>query len=126
MAYFVGRLTLTPVGMSRGDRWYEIVEPFGYKSTLLGILIKVPAGFLTDLASVPRVAQNAIQKDEGNLEAAVIHDYLYSRLCQIPATREDADRCFLEAMTVAGVGPVKRGLMFHAVRWFGWRSWKKR
>lgn len=126
MSAFIGRLELTPTGMTGGKRWYQLVEPFGFESWFLGVLIRVPAGFLTDLASVPRAAQLLIQKDEGNIEAAVVHDYLYSRECSLPVSRRDADQVFLEAMTAAGVGKVKRGLMFHAVRWFGGRTWKKR
>lgn len=126
MSYFIGKLRTETAGTRRKDRLYLLLSPFGFASSLIGQVITVPAGFETDMASIPHLIQPFIQKDEGGiLEAAVIHDYLYSK--EGPkVTRKQADQVFLEAMTIGKVGPVKRGMAFNAVRWFGGRSWKKR
>ena len=126
MTRYIGRLVISPLEMICGRRWYRLEEAFGFSSSRLGRSIHVPAGFVTDMASIPRWIQPFLQKDEGCLEAAVIHDYAYSADCPHGLTRKQADELFLEAMTEAGVGPVKRGLMYHAVRKFGARSWRKR
>ncbi len=54
--------------------------------------ITVPAGFPTDLASVPRAARWVVSKVTG-VEASVIHDWLYD---QRIGTRGDADNLFYE------------------------------
>jgi len=124
---FAGRVALTPIGMNGGDRWYETLEPFSFRSARYDALIKVPVGFQTDLASVPRILQPALQKDGGILEAALVHDYLYSHAAQAMGfTRKQADLIFLEAMTMAGMGPIKRGWAFHAVRMFGGGTFRQR
>lgn len=125
MSHFIGTLTTKPVGTRGTDRLYELTEPFGLRSTLLDRTFLVPIGFVTDMASIPRAVQLVIQKDEGGiLEAAIIHDWLYSKEGP-PISRKDADRILLEGMTISGVGRVKRGLVYNAVRWFGGRSFKR-
>ena len=123
MGEFIGRLATTPLGMVRGDRLYQLIEDFGFDSHLFAGVITVPKGFVSDLASIPRPLQIFIQKDEP-LEAAIIHDWLYSWMCDIRVSRRGADDIFLEAMTVAGMGPIKRGLVYNAVRYFGSKSWR--
>jgi hypothetical protein len=79
-------------------------------------VIHVPAGWVTDLTSVPRVLW-AIYPPHGKYaKAAIIHDYLYE---QAIGSKEAADRTFLEAMTVLGVSRVTRTVMYWTVRWFG-------
>jgi hypothetical protein len=102
---------------------YQLVEDFSFDSYLFAGVITVPKGFVSDLASIPRPLQNFIQKDEP-LEAAIIHDWLYSWQCGLGISREAADNIFLEAMTVAGMGRIKRGLVYNAVRYFGGKSWR--
>jgi hypothetical protein len=82
--------------------------------------IKVPAGFPTDFASIPRVFWRVLPPTGEYGKAAVVHDYLYST--QI-GTREWSDKIFLEAMEVLGVPAWKRETMFRVVRMFGWKSW---
>lgn len=124
MGRFIGRVALTPVAMREGDRMYMLTEPFGFHSNIYGGVITVPQGFYTDMASIPRVLQPVIAKDEP-IEPAVIHDWLYNWQCDLRVSRRDADLIFLEAMTIAGMGKIKRGLIFHAVRNFGMDSWRK-
>ena len=85
----------------------------GYPSNTV---ICVPAGTVTDLASVPRLLWAIFPPHGRWAKAAIIHDYLYDRAI---GSKMDADRTFLEAMTVLGVSRISRAVMYWAVRWFG-------
>lgn len=126
MAHFSGEILLAPLPMRYGKRWYRLHESITYFSDRIKEPIIVPAGFETDMASVPIPFQPFIQKDDGPLWAALVHDYLYSKSCSVKVTRKEADEIFLEAMTITGVGPIKRGMVYHSVRWFAGHSWRKR
>ena len=83
--------------------------------------LEVPAGELTDLASIPRwlpilvVLFNPIAgKDR---YPAVLHDSLYRRKW---ATRKECDNVFLVAMKSTGVGWLKRHSLYAGVRAGGW------
>lgn len=91
---------------------FELEEALTYQSDLWEPLIVVPAGFVTDLASIPRVFQSLIPKVGKHMLAAIVHDYL----CRLDGfDRRLADRIFLEAMKLLGVNPVRRRLMYWAV-----------
>jgi len=74
--------------------------------------ILVPAGFETDLASVPRLFWRIASPIDA-IEPAIIHDYLCRN--QI-GTRKEADRVFVYAMADYGVAWWRRTLMYVAVR----------
>ena len=83
------------------------------------------SGFLTDFASIPRVARIIIPKLGRWTKASVVHDYHYQH--GIPSlTRAEADRCFLDGMEELGVVKWKRMLMYWAVRIGGFMAWRKR
>jgi hypothetical protein len=122
MSSFTTPLILTP--LDDGERW-RLVEPFEYHvgEEGSGSMIRVPAGFETDFASVPRFFWRILPPWGRYGKAAVVHDYLYgSHAC----TRERADEIFLEAMTVLGVPAWKRNVMYRAVRWFGQAAWDEK
>lgn len=76
--------------------------------------ITVPAGTLTDFATVPRIP--FIYAATGNTahKAATLHDYLYS----ISEDRKHADKVFYQAMRITE--PRWRAtIMYAAVRIFG-------
>jgi hypothetical protein len=110
-----------------GQKWI-VRESFGYRP-LRGAGIVVPAGFVTDFASVPRVFWRAIGPPTGFGPGAaygkpgVIHDFLY----RYPSgrTRQQCDQVFLEAMTDMGVSPLRRMAMWLAVRLGGWSPWRR-
>ena len=83
--------------------------------------IAVPTHFLTDLASVPRLARPIIGRVGPHLEASIVHDWLYSAW-QVESRqpnedmRRFCDATFLEAMKRAGVSRLKRWLIYRAVR----------
>ena len=97
-----------------------LVTPFVYASDRLHRLILVPAGFRTDLASIPRVLWNVLPPVSKADHAAVIHDFLYQTG---GVTRADADAVLNEAMEVAGVARVQRWLIYAGVRVGGWKVW---
>ncbi|ECG6032325.1 DUF1353 domain-containing protein [Salmonella enterica subsp. enterica serovar Eastbourne] len=97
-------------------RW-RVYEPFEfYLSDDNRDVISVPAGFVTDLASVPRIFWTLLPPDGKYAKAAIIHDYLYDNALR---TKKEADRIFLDGMRVLGVPEWKRIVMYLAVRWFG-------
>lgn len=99
------------------DDYWEVLEDYFYE-TSIGI-IKVPKGFKTDYASVPKIFRNIINCSGKHGRAAVVHDWLYSSKCTLDVTREKADKIFLEIMEEWGVGAIKRNLMYRMVRLFG-------
>ena len=88
-----------------------------------GELIAVPAGYVTDFASVPRLFWRVEPPFGIAAPAAVVHDWLYSTGgLGGRYTRLRSDEIFREALAVLGVGMVKRNLMFAAVRVGGGRG----
>lgn len=108
-------LSPTPGGMT-----WKLDFPFAY-APALGGHITVPAGFVTDLASIPRVFWNILPPFGRYTEAAVLHDWLY-RTHRVP--RAGADALLLEAMEVCRVARWQRRVIYIAVRLFGGFAWR--
>lgn len=88
--------------------------------------LRVPEGFRTDFASIPRGLWNLLPKLDRHLLAAVLHDWLYSTAL-VP--KPECDAIFLAAMAELGVSRWKRYAMYLAVRLCGlpaWRAHRKR
>lgn len=81
-----------------------------------GKLYRVPAGFVTDFASVPRLPLAFLLFGNVGHRGAVLHDWLY-RSAGVP--RADADAVFREVLKAEGVGAMRAGLMYAGVRAFG-------
>lgn len=105
-----------------------------YESELFGVSIVVPTGFVTDLASIPRVVWTLIgwTPDGLHRNAAIVHDFIYQRRGRVPAiyisparffSRKECDQVFKEAMLSLGVSKIKANIMYGAVRTFGWLAW---
>jgi hypothetical protein len=101
----------------RDGRVWELLVGFAYEHPLVGRIV-VPAGFLTDFASIPRVFWRLLPPVGRYGKAAVVHDYLYRTGCH-PCSRPLADRVFLDAMRDLGVSWPVRRVMWAAVRAFG-------
>lgn len=98
---------------------YVLYRPLTYESDILGRSIEIPSGFATDLASIP-LPGYLLPKSGKYDAAAVVHDYLYQfNGC----TRKEADDVLFEAMTVCGVGAVKKRIIYWGVRLGGWKPW---
>lgn len=88
-------------------------------------IIVVPQGFVTNYANIPRVLRLFILPYGKHSGASVIHDWLYSKECQIKLTREEADNIFLEILEEEEVSLFVRMMMFQLVRKFGEKYYKK-
>jgi hypothetical protein len=121
MSAFLTELELRPLP---DGRLWELLKGFGYYTGngADDFLITVPAGFLTDFASVPRALWWLLPPWGKYGKAAVIHDYLYKTK---PWSRRRCDSIFLEGMKVLGVSWATRTTMYAAVRAGGWLAWNK-
>jgi hypothetical protein len=99
----VGTFEVTP----RDDGFYDII---------------VKSGLITDFASTPRLLWSLLPPIGRFSKAAVVHDYLY--INQV-GDRAWADKVFLEAMQVSGVGALTRYIYYWGVRALGWVAWRK-
>ncbi len=84
--------------------------------------VTVPKGFLTDLASVPRLPGMYLFFGGRARKPAVIHDWLYSTH---RGEREVADAVFFRAMA-NGENWFTRSMMWLGVRVGGWAVWNRR
>lgn len=82
----------------------------------------VPADFVTDFASVPRLFWALFPPFGKFTIAAVAHDHLYAG-GERGVTRKEADRVFLEIMVGDGTQVWRALIMYRMVRWFGRSSW---
>lgn len=86
------------------------------------VWVTVPAGYLTDGASVPRLLWSLIPPWGQYGQAAVVHDLLCEYLAVmtdagelVAITRAECDQLFLEAMRVLGVPSLRRHTMHTGV-----------
>ena len=115
----------------------ELLSPFRYFLTSRSEPITVPAGFITDYASVPRMFWSWLPPWGEYGPAAILHDYLYSNsdgmLVPDPdhprtfkiLTREIADRIFWIAMDQLDVNHFKRDLIYYTIRLVGGNYYNK-
>jgi hypothetical protein len=98
--------------------------------------ITVPAGFVTDLASIPRWCWTILPPDGPWVKAAIVHDFLYAtagtgewkkrtdgRTRAEPYTRREADDIFREGLENRGVDSFRRSILWAAVRIGGAGGW---
>lgn len=103
-----------------GDGYYRLLEPV-YWTDSSGVRQTVPAGFVTDLASVPRLPFIYLLFADRATKAAIVHDWLYS----IAHPREKADKVFHDLMKRREVSWFIRIPMYVGVRLFGWHAYGK-
>lgn len=119
MSSFTSTLIVTP--MPDGRKW-KLWKEFSYHigSEYSADYVHVPAGFVTDFASVPFVFWAILPRWGRYGKAAILHDWLYHYHIR---TRKEADCIFYEAMLVNGTKKWKAKVMYWAVRIAGWLSW---
>lgn len=102
----------------------------------------VPQGFITDFASVPRLAQwlPGFNRTEGSANAAVLHDWAYCCRGVLPVewkhrpgvpsrllmTRQRCDRLLYDGLRASGYSRPVAFLFYSAVRAGGWLYWNRR
>ncbi len=82
----------------------------------------VPIGFVTDLASIPRIFWSALRPEGRYAYAAVIHDYLY---WEQDRPKEQADEIFRIAMQDSKVDTKTVAVIYEAVKLLGNSAWKE-
>ena len=112
---FTRPLVLREDTIKPGQRWI-LHEPRAYEG--LWDHFFVPDGFITDMASVPRLFWILIPPTGRYSKATVIHDWLYT---SHQVSRKDADGIFRRILRESGVAKWRRFTMYWAVRLFGRR-----
>lgn len=112
------KLILEPISNGKAI----LLEEYVYE--INGYLIRVPKSFITDGASVPHSLQWLYNPYGKYINAAVIHDYLYSTYNNTGINRTLADKIFMHIMKETGVSANIRRKFYTAVRCFGETSWK--
>lgn len=135
--FFPDQLVVSPIF---GERWRKrkVLEPFSFYPSPKAVVITVPAGFITDYASIPRFLWSWLPAWGPYGPAAVVHDYLYylgdtavvpdPRTPEIPTkcNRKVADQIFERGMSAVGVNWFKRKIIYSAVRVFGGPHYNKK
>lgn len=116
MSEFLTRLRME---RSDGDQWI-LTDTLIYQSDVAKQTFVIPRGFVTDLASVPRLPIIFWLTGATADRAAVVHDFLYSTRS---VSRKMADSVLAEASGVMGVPGWRRGLMWLGVRVGGGAYW---
>ncbi|WP_293369806.1 DUF1353 domain-containing protein [Phenylobacterium sp.] len=121
----------------RGGRsLWATSEDISYRPSNGDATIKVPKGFVTDLASIPQPFWSLLPPDGPWAKAAVIHDFLYytqgsgvwkchasTIIRKTDYTRPEADWILRDAMADRGVDAFHRNVIYLAVRFGGQRGW---
>lgn len=122
MTLYPHALRFQSTGMRDGRRRFVLTAPFEAVTSIGRIVAH--RGFETDGASIPRAAWAIIGSPfDDYLEAAVIHDFLYSPWNH-EYDRSEADHIFRELMWNTGVNRAKLTTMWAMVRLFGRSSFK--
>lgn len=119
----------------KGDIWTvreEYIDP--------DVCVKIPKGFKTDLASIPRILWAIWPNYSLSERAPLIHDYLYRfagttvttyhpvfkmMISQRAFPKSTADKIFRAIMKDEGVKRWKRNIAYYAVKFFAGGVWKK-
>ncbi len=92
---------------------FTVEEPFTAVWIRPGIrgrvVITVPKGFKTDLASIPRIFQSLIPKLGHHIRPAIVHDYACEGHTNL--TGKEAAAMFLDGMKTTKVNFVRRRVM---------------
>jgi len=105
-----------------GVRAYWSCEPMAFDNGVN--MVVVPANFISDGLSIPRIFQGIFSKSPSYIYAGMLHDFLY-RIRPCKMTRKQCDKLFRVWMKAYNVGAVKRSIIYRAVRIGGRKSWRK-
>lgn len=99
---------------------FEVTEDLTYQSDLFGPRT-IPAGFISDLASIPRFALGYLNSDDPRISAiSMVHDWEYTRKA---LTRLQCDQLLREGMIALGARPTMAAVVYAAVRLGGGSHW---
>lgn len=118
----------SPLHMEYIDRKnVKLLMPFVYECTVHQKRIVVPAGFISDGASVHILRTigmfglHSLLVTYGK-RAAIVHDYLY-RTPGLGYSKSDTDEIYYSALRADGVSKWRAWLLYSGVRWFGQAAW---
>lgn len=111
-------LTTLDVRCLGGKEWM-VLAPFVV--IVGGKLIRVPSGFVTDFASVPRIPLAFFLFGGIGDRAATVHDWLYST-GEVP--RQKADEILKLLLEAEGAGGFRSSMMYAGVRVGGGSHYK--
>jgi hypothetical protein len=124
MSAFLNTLNVTCLDdlSNDGRGIWKLTSDYRYQSDILGKVITVEKGFLTDFASVPRVPGAYLLFGDTSHEAAVIHDWLFHHheVCD----EQTANKVLLEAMVVEGIPTWRRWGIYLGVAIGGESGWE--
>ena len=112
------KLILDPISNGKAI----LLEEYVYD--INGYLIRLPKSFITDGASVPHSLQWLYNPYGKYINAAVVHDYLYSVYNNTGINRTLADKILRHIMKETGVDSRTVRRFYNAVKYFGETSWK--
>jgi len=119
-----------------GHQRWEVINPLHYRhrtfspalpgnDAMAWSLIVVPVGYLSDLASVPRLARRWVDTQSPTTRRpSVVHDFIYTHQTH-RFTKREADQIFYDALLEEGTAKPLAWLMWQAVRIGGRGNWGK-
>jgi hypothetical protein len=104
---------VTPISITKiGKNTFMVRDPLTMTFNDGAPAITVPAGFVTELASVPKRLQWWKGPTAASIAPAVFHDYLYwTQAC----TQDEADAVLVHAMAAEGTSSTKDAALYRAV-----------
>jgi hypothetical protein len=113
-ALFLGRFVEPMYFLTKSIKWKPNADQIGFSP------VAVPVGFVTDLASIPRLFWSLLRPDGEYTFPAIVHDYLY----WIQDTKRDtADMILKMGMQDFGIDKATINTIYNAVRLGGESSW---
>jgi hypothetical protein len=113
-ALFLGRFVEPMYYLTKSIKWKPNADQAGFSP------VSVPVGFVTDLASIPRVFWSLLRPDGEYTFPAIVHDYLY---WVQDTKRENADLILKMGMQDFGIEKATITTIYDAVRVGGGSSW---
>jgi hypothetical protein len=113
-----------PIGRFR-DPIYFLLRPIGWRPNAdqqSFPSVSVPAGFVTDFGSVPRLFFSVLRPDGVYTFPAIVHDYLYWTQ---NVERTMADTIFKLTLEDVGVNSVTIEALYNATKVFGGAVWNE-
>jgi len=107
-------------GLSEPDEWAVLAPVVWLEGQLR---IEVPAGFVTDLASIPRELRGMFDVNGPARRPGVLHDFLY---CARHISRLEADELLYRALVAEGMSEFTAKFYFFGVRAGGQVHWDTR
>lgn len=112
----------------KGGSAYMLAAP--WQVEVFGVLFDVPAGIVTDGASVPRSLWTPLGMTPDGLHraAGLLHDALYRLVgvfCGAIWSRKQCDDAYRELCHMAGAGKGSALTMWMGIRLGGWATWRR-